>query len=134
MKDLLRFTINVQTPTVNFSAVCISCAKMECCSSEMILTFLYAGSSIQNAREQCVSCINSFFYNLPPSYSPPNKNLAELGLEIQTALSGQPFRIRHTFVWGLFPTMTDTVTSQNNDLTFWITLCNEAVTVYCQTN
>jgi len=54
MKDLLHFATNVQIPTVNFNALCNSCAKIACCSSEMILAFLYAGSSIQNAREQFV--------------------------------------------------------------------------------
>ena len=48
-------------PTVNFNALCNSCAKIGCCSSELIFKFLYASSSIQNASEQFVSCVNISF-------------------------------------------------------------------------
>jgi hypothetical protein len=44
-----------ENPTVNLNALCNSCAKIACCSSELIFTFLYAGSSIQNASELFVS-------------------------------------------------------------------------------
>jgi len=37
-----------KNPTVNLSALCNSCAKIAC-RSQWILTFLYAGSSIQNS-------------------------------------------------------------------------------------
>jgi hypothetical protein len=47
-----------ESPTVNLSALCNSCAKIACRSSELIFTRLYAGSSIQNACERFVSYIH----------------------------------------------------------------------------
>jgi hypothetical protein len=46
--------------SVNLIALCKSFAKIACCWSEMIVTFLlvYAGSNIQNASEQFVGCIH----------------------------------------------------------------------------
>ena len=53
MTNLSHLTINVlKIPTVNLSSLCNSCVKMACCSSQLIFTFLYAISSIQNAGEQ----------------------------------------------------------------------------------
>jgi hypothetical protein len=52
-----------ENPTVSFNALCNSCAKIACCSSDLIFTFLYAGSSIQNASELFVSCIHLPFVN-----------------------------------------------------------------------
>jgi len=46
--------------TVNINALCNSCEDMACCSSECVLTFLYAGDNIQNVNEQFVSCIHFF--------------------------------------------------------------------------
>lgn len=65
MTDLLQFTIRFKNPTVNLSALCNSSAKILVvrCLSELVSTFLYAGSSIQNAEEHCFSGINiSFVY------------------------------------------------------------------------
>ena len=45
----------LENPTVNLVALCNSCAKIACFSSELIFTFLYAGISIQNASGQFVS-------------------------------------------------------------------------------
>jgi hypothetical protein len=76
-------------------------------SSELIFTFLYAVSSIQNASEQLVSSfhlslcrqqhpkcqratrleLSSFFPKLRPLSNPTNKNLTQLILEIEPALS-----------------------------------------------
>ena len=46
--------------TVNISTLCSSCEDMACCSSECVLTFLYAGDNIQYVNEQFVSCIRFF--------------------------------------------------------------------------
>jgi hypothetical protein len=62
--------------------------------SQSILTFLYAGSSIQNASEQFVCCTRLSLCKLRLSPSQRNENVAALGLEIQTALSRQPFRFK----------------------------------------
>jgi hypothetical protein len=48
---------------VNLIALYKSCTKFACCSSELIFTFLCAGSSIQNASEKFVSCIHLSFVN-----------------------------------------------------------------------
>jgi hypothetical protein len=64
-----------ENPTANLSAIRNACAKIACCSSESIFTFLYAGNSTQTASEQFVSSNST------------NKHPKQLGLEIQTALS-----------------------------------------------
>jgi hypothetical protein len=62
--NLLQFAINIikshSQPKCTF---CNSCVKIGCCSSELIFTFLYAGSSIQNASQQFVSRIHFYFIN-----------------------------------------------------------------------
>jgi hypothetical protein len=73
-----------ENSTVNLIALRNSCAKIACCSSELILTFLYAGSSIQNASEQFVSCVHLSVVNFALPSNVTNKNVMELGLEIQT--------------------------------------------------
>jgi len=50
-----------ENSTVNISALCNSCEDVACCSSECVLTFLYAGDNIQYVNEQFVSCIHFFF-------------------------------------------------------------------------
>ena len=55
------------------------------------------------------------------SSRPTNKNLVDLGLEIETTPSPQPFTIRHMFIWSSV-TMNDTITFQNIDFFSWITL------------
>jgi hypothetical protein len=59
--------------TVNVNALCNSCAKIACCLSELIFTFLYAGSSIQNASEQVVSCIQVSFVHFALHPTPATK-------------------------------------------------------------
>ena len=59
-----------ENPTVNLSALCNSCAKMACCSCELIFTFVYADSSIHNASERFVSsihltCLNFVVHQTP---------------------------------------------------------------------
>ena len=74
-----------KNPTVNLSALWNSCAKIECCSSELIFTFRYVGSRIQNKSEKFVSCILLRFANFPFLAS-PQTGLKELGLDIHTIL------------------------------------------------
>ena len=62
--------------SVNINALCISCEDVACCSSECVLTFLYAGDNIQYVNEQFVSRIHLFFCTLHSSSNPINKNLA----------------------------------------------------------
>jgi len=47
--------------------------KIACCSFEPIFTFHYAGSSIQNANEQFVSCIQIYIVNSPLRQIPQTK-------------------------------------------------------------
>ena len=51
-----------ENSTVNINALCNSCEDMACCSSECVLTFLYAGDNIQYVNEQFISCIHFFLY------------------------------------------------------------------------
>ena len=61
-----------ENSTVNINALCNSCEDMVCCSSECVLTFLYAGDNIRYVNEQFVSG--------------------------QTDLSRKPFGIGHVFI------------------------------------
>jgi hypothetical protein len=88
--------------------------KIACRSSELIFTFLFAGSRIQNASEQFVWCILSFA-NFALRPTPTGRTLMELGLEIQTAVTWQQFTITCVFILTP-PTMADTIDSQNIDL------------------
>jgi hypothetical protein len=45
-----------ENPTVNINALCTSCEHIACCSSQCILTFLYAGDNIHYEMNQFVSC------------------------------------------------------------------------------
>jgi len=49
-----------ENSTVNINALCNSCEDMACCSSECVLTFLYAGDNIQYVNGQFVSYIHFF--------------------------------------------------------------------------
>jgi hypothetical protein len=53
---------------VNINALLSSCEDMACCSSECILTYLYAGDNIQYEIQQFVSCIHfcSVHFTLHP--------------------------------------------------------------------
>ena len=63
-----------QNPTVNLNALCNSCAKIAYCSSELICTFLYAGSSIENASEQFVPRVHLSFVNVALHPTPQTKS------------------------------------------------------------
>jgi len=52
-----------ENPAVNLSAFRNWCVKIACCSSQLIFTFLYAGSSIQTASERLVWCVHLYFVN-----------------------------------------------------------------------
>ena len=45
-----------ENSTVNINALCNSCEHMACCSSQCILTSLYAGDNIHYEMDQFVSC------------------------------------------------------------------------------
>ena len=47
-----------ENSNININAPCNSCVDMACCSSECILTFLYAGDNVHYEIEQFVSCIH----------------------------------------------------------------------------
>jgi len=59
--------------TVNLGVLWNFSAKFACCSSQLIFTFLYAGSNIQNASEQFVWCIHLPFVNFALHPSPQTK-------------------------------------------------------------
>jgi len=73
MTDMLQLTRIVQNPNINPSALCSSCTNIACCSSELIFTFLYAGSSIQNAIVQFLLCIHLYFVNFALHPTPQTK-------------------------------------------------------------
>jgi hypothetical protein len=62
-----------ENPTVNLNAFCKSCVKLACFSSDLIVTFLYESSSIQNTSEQFVSYIQVSFVNVA-LYPAPQQN------------------------------------------------------------
>jgi hypothetical protein len=77
-----------ENSTLNISELCNSCEDMACCSSEFILTFLYAGDNIHYVIEHFVSCthFSSVHFTLPSS-NPINKNITGFGLAILVASS-----------------------------------------------
>ena len=77
--------VQFKNSTVNINALCNSCEDMACCSSECVLTFLYAGDNIHYVNEQFVSCIHFFFCTIHSSINPINKNLTGLSTEILVA-------------------------------------------------
>ena len=85
-------------PTVNLNA------RELVCEDSALLTFHYASSSTQNASEQFVPCILLSFVNFALPTIPQTKNLTEVDLEIQTALS----RYHMNFIL----TMTNTIISK----------------------
>ena len=73
-----------ENSTVNIDALCNSCENMACCSSECVLTFLYAGDNIQYVNYQFVR-VSTFFRTLHSLSNPINKKLKGLSLEILVA-------------------------------------------------
>jgi len=70
-----------ENSTVSMNALCNSCEDMAFCSSECVLTFLYAGYNNQYVKEQFVSCIHFFLYT-SLFIKPHKKNLTGLNLKI----------------------------------------------------
>lgn len=92
-----------ENPTVNHNALYKSCAKDACFWSELTFTFLYAGSSIENAREHFVWCNPPHFCKLRSSSNPTNKkNLTELDPEIQNSPMSVTSRIRPMLIRTVF--------------------------------
>jgi hypothetical protein len=107
-----------EKPDVKLKALRISCAKIACCSSKLIFSYLYAGSSIQNASEQFVSCVQLYFVNSPLRPNPTNKKCNE---QIRTD-SNSPISVTYQFSTHIhmhfLHTMTDTAIAQNFDVSF----------------
>ena len=95
---------------------CNSCAKIACCSSELIFAFNYAGSSIQNASEQFVSCIyiylvNSIFIQL---HKQKSNRVRSVNSNSCISVTIQP--IRHMFIQTFFLTTANYYQPQN----YWL--------------
>ena len=93
MKNLLHRnnkidTVNkmVENPTINLTALCNSCAKIACCLSEPMFTFLFPVRSFQNVSEQFVPFIQLYFLNFAV-HPTPQTRLSGLKMEIQRELS-----------------------------------------------
>jgi len=63
----------IENSTASHNARCNSCAKITCCSSELIFTFLYACSSIQNASYKLISCAHLSSVNFALHPTPQTK-------------------------------------------------------------
>jgi hypothetical protein len=56
--------------------------------SELIFTFIFMGSSVQNASERAIRLVYPpLFCKIRSSSNPTNMNLTDLGLEVQIALA-----------------------------------------------
>jgi len=89
---VLQSTINIQKSTVSLNELGNSCASLACFSSELIFTFLYAGSNIRNACQQFVSSVRLFFVNLTHHTTPQTK--IWLRSRDSNSITSQPFRIK----------------------------------------
>jgi hypothetical protein len=58
-----------ENSNLNVNAHCNSCENMACCSSELILAFLYAGCNIHYVIDQFILCIHfsSIHFTLHPT-------------------------------------------------------------------
>jgi hypothetical protein len=99
------------SPTVNPNSLRNSRAKIVFCLSEVILRFLYAGSSIQKAKEKYLACIPPFFCEHRLSSNTTFKNLSYLRRFKQLYLINRSEL--NTCSYELFPQI---FTSQNIDL------------------
>jgi hypothetical protein len=112
-----------ENSTVNISALCNSREDMACCWSECILTYLYAGDNIHYEIHQFV-----FIHLQRPTddshrfrcFIQWRSTAAVKDSEI--AASRKPFAIGHMYISTFLFRITDTVTSQNADISFWDTL------------
>jgi len=84
-----------ENSTVKLSALCNSCEDRACCSSECILTFLYAGDNIRHEIESNSSPVSSYVLYTSLFSQPHKKNLTgcstagvkdHFGRQIQTPL------------------------------------------------
>ena len=97
-----------QNPTANLNALCQSCAKIACCSSQLIVTSLYAASNIQTASSSSsavskVVLLNALF--IQPHKQKPNGVRAG-GSNIYIPAN----KTRHRFIPAFFLTKTDIFT------------------------
>jgi hypothetical protein len=109
-----------ENPTISLNALCNSCVKIACCSSELIFTFRYAGNSIQRGDRAIHLTYPPFICKLQFPSNPTNKNLTELGLAIQSFLPQYPFIIIHMVVWTFFFSVTKTLTFPSQSLCIYI--------------
>ena len=65
--------------TISLNALCNSWAKTRCSSSDVVFTFVYAGSDIQNACEK----FHFSFCKFHSLSKPTNKHLTDLVLDIK---------------------------------------------------
>jgi hypothetical protein len=121
MTDSLQCTTHVQK-SVKHNALCNSCAKLTFCSPESIFTFLYAGCNVQNASKQFVSCTHLSFVNFAlqkKTQKRKSKTVSSGDSKGTLSVTIQNQKLVHrTFLL----TMTDTITSQNIELSSSITL------------
>ena len=64
MKKLLQFTINGRKSFRQPQCTCNSCAKIACCSSELIFTLLYADSCFKNCDPAIYLLYPTFLFTL----------------------------------------------------------------------
>ena len=114
----LEFTINDENPTLNLNVLCNSCAKISYSSSELIFTFLCAGSNIQYSIQQYVLCIHLPLVNftLHPTSQKRKKNLKELSQKIRRDYLGNSSE-PDTYSWNLcFPQWPTSSSPANSEL------------------
>ena len=86
-----------ENPKMNLRKLCISCAKIVCCSSESIFAFLHADSCIQNANEQLVSRIHLPFVIFALHINPRTKSnrVCSVDSNISTSVIIQNYILVH---------------------------------------
>jgi hypothetical protein len=97
--NLLQFTINVRKshrqPQCTLQLVCEDCV--------LFVWIDFHGSLCWQRHPKCERAIRlvypPFFCALRSTSNPTIKSLTAFGLEIQTAVSRQPFRISHMFIF-----------------------------------
>ena len=123
MTDLLVFKINFLKSHLSTS---VHFATGVGRRSRVVL-LMWSSRFFTRAAASKMGASNSSVY--PPSFcklrsssNPTKKNLEELRLETQTALSRKPLKIRHVLIWSFFLTTTSTLTPQSIELPSWNTL------------
>ena len=122
MANLLQLKINVRISHLETQCTYNSCAKIACCSSELIFMFLYDHSCIQNASEHFISCIHLSFVYFALLPTPQTLSLSKLF----TCHPESPYMYifpsifctwLYTCILGGIPTQLNLV--QGNDVTVW---------------